>query len=540
MGIINVLNQTLRRQKTEDMSQMEEQPSYETEKKVGSITTILTNHTLDNGYERIDLTPTGFKEEIESNELRTVIIDNDIYEIDHDWFGFSYHDLIEYVKGSNLRLIVIRNTDVPIQTLLESYLTIELSVEVDEAAFEGNILKLPLLVDQGTINPVDSEKRLDVVYFYLGTHVRNKAIQHFHVKALPEREEVVCKKLNREQLNLLLSKIKESKILYIDYIENIDENILRYLEIIACMSNTFVVFDSRYESEKLYAFQSTTDQGNVGKMRAIMNSQLYKDKQVLPKQRQAFLNNSFITRHPLNEIINGKLDSKRPMVSVICSTNRKQNIDFFIIQMKAQTYVHLQVILLTHGFVLSDKEKEELHRIASFELIILDEPKETSFGHCLNKCINQATYPVVTKIDDDDYYTKNYIIDQWIALKYSEADLVGKASQFVYIEEEDLMIKREHDRYFKFDRFIMGATIMVDTSYMKKFMFSDLPAAVDTDLLRRVREKGGKVYQGHPYEFCVFRGADKGSHTWKVEDMAMMNKAEVICYGDPKPTITID
>src|SRR5699024_731848 len=141
---------------------------------------------------------------------------------------------------------------------------------------------------------------------------------------------------------------------------------------------------------------------------------------------------------------------------------------------------------------------------------------EESLGNCLNLAIDSSNYDVITKIDDDDYYLSYYLYDQWLAMQYSEADVVGKSDGYYYFEEDDLTARRNINRYFKYDHFVMGATIMAKGKLMRRFKFSDLPKAVDSDFLRRINEKGKKIYIGHPFEMCVFRAANNEGHTWKV------------------------
>src|SRR5699024_3734437 len=109
-----------------------------------------------------------------------------------------------------------------------------------------------------------------------------------------------------------------------------------------------------------------------------------------------------------------------------------------------------------------------------------------------------------------------------------------------YFEADDLVAHRNINKYYKFDTFIMGATIMINTSTMKDLMFNDLPRAVDTDLLRRVNEIGGKIYIGHPFEMCVYRGMDMGSHTWKVNDLVMLKSSEIVGFGNPTPYVRLN
>ena len=45
-------------------------------------------------------------------------------------------------------------------------------------------------------------------------------------------------------------------------------------------------------------------------------------------------------------------------------------------------------------------------------------------------------------MDDDDYYSIEHLWDLVLALEYSGADLVGKAAEFVYLEEIDVTLRQ--------------------------------------------------------------------------------------------------
>src|SRR5699024_10046792 len=212
-------------------------------------------------------------------------------------------------------------------------------------------------------------------------------------------------------------------------------------------------------------------------------------------QRQALKYNTFILNSSLLEFIkNKKLQKNIPQISVITSTNRKENLEFYFAQMNEQKDVDLEINLVTHGFKLTENEQEYYANKSIFPVNIIYMDQNNTLGTCLNKCVEKSNYPVISKIDDDDFYLSYYLFDQWLALKYSYAEVVGKSEGYYYFEKDDLISRRNINRYYKYDNFIMGATITIKTDVMKELMFSNIPKAVDTDLLRRVNEIGGKIY----------------------------------------------
>src|SRR5699024_3836031 len=204
----------------------------------------------------------------------------------------------------------------------------------------------------------------------------------------------------------------------------------------------------------------------------------YSFKTVLSAQRQVFLNHSFLFMPNLREfLVDNRNERTVPEVSIITSTNRKNKLDFYINQMSNQKYVNIEINLVTHGYELSGIEQSKLRNDSKFDINIQSANSMENLGQCLNKAIDTSTLPVVAKIDDDDYYLEHYIIDQWIALMYSGAEVVGKSEAFYYFESENIIAKRKVGEYLKYDTFVMGATIMSKADTMKHLKFADLPKA---------------------------------------------------------------
>ena len=54
-----------------------------------------------------------------------------------------------------------------------------------------------------------------------------------------------------------------------------------------------------------------------------------------------------------------------------------------------------------------------------------------TLGECLNRCVEASTGAVLTRMDGEDYYAPNYLVDLLHALTYSGADVVGKQSHYI-------------------------------------------------------------------------------------------------------------
>src|SRR5699024_1406183 len=120
-------------------------------------------------------------------------------------------------------------------------------------------------------------------------------------------------------------------------------------------------------------------------------------------------------------------------VSVIAATNRPQQLDHVLSTVAAQRDVSVQLILVTHGFT-PDPEVLDLYRgdARIEDLVHAFAPDTMSLGECLNQGLQRADCDFIAKIDDDDVYGANYLVDSVNALRYSGADLVGKQAHYMY------------------------------------------------------------------------------------------------------------
>lgn len=513
-------------------------PFLQHNQEVGIISTFFTEQMLMRDFSILKLKPENYIEIILEKRIEVVFIDSHIYETDNVWFDYEIQQIINMIQKVDVNIVIVNN-DEDFQYLKGNNYFINVETDRNNIEINENILSIPILLNENLFNPINDKPKLDITYFNIGELRRGKAIQGLHVKYKPKREEIVVDEITRRTLKEIVRKIKNSKVFYIYYSEVLTKTMIRYLEIAASLQNTVLILDARYDFELSLGVNTKVEESNIELVSAFYRNGIYRDKINIKNHRTAFLNNTLIQYQNLNEVIHGEERRKEVNISIITSTKRKWTLDAYIERLNKQNGVMLQVILLTHGFSLTDKEKEILSIKANFDITIIDAPTSKAFGLCLNSCIELAEREFFTKIDDDDYYYSNYLLDSWIAKQYSNADIVGKHSQFVFLEDNKMVIQRFNNQQYKFSEYVAGATIFCETNFIKKYLFSNLQKAVDSDLLRRVREDSGKIYCIHPYEFCIFRAGDKSEHTWQVDDVRLLKSAKIHFIGDPEDTIEV-
>lgn len=474
----------------------------------------------------------NFLEVIEKNNINIVFIEPIIYETDHPWYSKNFKALIKFLELLNVKVICVKNYNDIVPEEFDTMFSITIKDNIEVIEREANGIVIPLLANEQIFNPIENDKKLDIIYFKFGKIDHYQENLKLHRLFNPRFEEMDTPEINKIFLEKLIKKIKSSKIIYIYYSKDIDLTFVRYIELIAILQNTLVFLDPLYKEEFKYAIKLDSAKTAMQYISSYINNKIFLDKAIIPKTREAFLNNTFLHSSKVREESDKSID-----ISVISSTMRKDNIFDLISRINNQNQVNVELILLTHGFTLTEKEKLTIIDKTNFKIKFLEKDQSTSFGMCLNECVLHAEYDYVTKMDDDDFYYDNYLIDSWIALKYSNASLVGKTAFFYYLENENITAQKRIRSSYRYVKLLKGNTLFSTRETMKKYMFSDLSRHVDSDLIERILNDEGLIYGFHPYDMCVFRGGDSSSHTYKASDGNFLLDSKILFYGSPNDTI---
>jgi hypothetical protein len=133
-------------------------------------------------------------------------------------------------------------------------------------------------------------------------------------------------------------------------------------------------------------------------------------------------------------------------------------------------------------------------------------------------------------MDDDNLYGPHYLSDLAYAFDYTTAGLVGKGAHYCEMRTHGVTLLRFPHLEHTEAELIQGGTILADGDVMRRLRFSDLPRAVDSDLLRRAQAEGVGVYSADRFNFVSVRG-EREAHTWKVSDEELMRHGRVAFHG---------
>jgi hypothetical protein len=204
-----------------------------------------------------------------------------------------------------------------------------------------------------------------------------------------------------------------------------------------------------------------------------------------------------------------------PTVSIVLATRRPELVEFALAQIVQQSYPSLEVVVGCHGFV-HDKDIESRDLSAMGNIKFFNCGREKNLGEVLNELVGYCDGQLIAKWDDDDWYDVDHILDLVLAMRYSDAEIVGKAAEFIYSELLDLTMRRFSIGAENFSTTIAGGTILVSKEVITDVLggWPSAPKRVDRLLISEVLKAGGLCYRTHGFGYVLRRGVDSTAHTW--------------------------
>lgn len=219
-----------------------------------------------------------------------------------------------------------------------------------------------------------------------------------------------------------------------------------------------------------------------------------------------------------------------PSVSVLLSTNRPTYIAHALDRIAIQNHPDVEVVLALHGFT-DDRAQAMLdERDLTGHVVEID--AGVPLGVALNTAARHSSGQLVTKWDDDDFYGPDHLVDVCLGLRYSGAEMVGKAPEFIHFTADDTTILRNHSGFESFSPVIAGGTItMPRVAFDDIGGFPPMPRAVDHYIKRAVLQADGSIYRMHGFGFALVRHAD--GHTWNPPEGELTSGAHRSWLGLP-------
>ena len=223
-----------------------------------------------------------------------------------------------------------------------------------------------------------------------------------------------------------------------------------------------------------------------------------------------------------------------PSTSVVLTSRRPDLVPAALHQIHHQQGPEREVVVVLHG----NGDETAAAAVAGslrdlgLEGTVVRVPANVPFGAALNVGISRAHGDLVTKWDDDDLYGPHHLQDLIVGMRSVDAHLVGKAREFVYLEDEDETIHRDGPGAENESPFIAGGTLMTARSVVNDVGgFPPVHRAVDYFMIRRYLGNGLRVFRTHGFGFALSRRRE--GHTWDVDPGWLRSGAHQTWRGIP-------
>ena len=243
--------------------------------------------------------------------------------------------------------------------------------------------------------------------------------------------------------------------------------------------------------------------------------------------RRAALRTHSLRSRARQALLEGGVDgAELPQVSILVPTRRPDRLAATVEMIGRQRYPRLELVLGLHGGGFDERSLKTAlegfeHPVAAVR-VDADQP----LGGVLNATVEASAGALLAKMDDDDAYGDEHIWDLVLAHEFSGAELVAKASEYVYLSQTDKTVRlkgRQGERYVD-KRSVSGGVLLIsrhDLDYAGGWR--RLPRQVDLALAEDVLQSGGRIYWTHGSGYVRVRHG--GQHTWKMDDSFFLERA---------------
>ncbi|WP_299160704.1 glycosyltransferase family A protein [Accumulibacter sp.] len=224
-----------------------------------------------------------------------------------------------------------------------------------------------------------------------------------------------------------------------------------------------------------------------------------------------------------------------PKASLICPSYRVGYLSKCIETYRRQTYGNKELILV---FNSDENPPEEIIREASKipDAVILTLPRNSFAGDCINYGVKSSTGEYIFRIDDDDYYAQNYILDRMLCHRGVDFDFIANPhTLFVYFEEDNgVYFRKTKSPPFAINPMGDVPVKFTGNTYSgRRSLFECSPfrlnnySAADVFFLDNIPPTtltGSADY----FNMAAERRVDQTTHTWRVESQNRLKPKEAV------------
>ncbi|WP_286019534.1 glycosyltransferase [Candidatus Venteria ishoeyi] len=386
-------------------------------------------------------------------------------------------------------------------------------------------------------------QKLDVLKDFFGFDIRiiesRYQIFHSRKKLLPEYEKFIlgCS-TSRQRLNLL--RYAKS---YLTLDKTLSSKVTQQwmtLEAIACYLP--VMHYGKFDSDDIRKgiAQNYMEKNDIlVELTRFREDDLYRKRIAHKGWRTVFQQHTFAHRvKAIYKKIN--IDCKlelSPKVSIITPTYREDMLSQCLDNFKQQAYPNKELIIVFNGNKPPSPQEFGLD-IARQDVKLTHVPSDLFAATCLNHGHAYATGQYCFRMDDDDYYGPNYIMDVMLQATCIDADVFGKAPVPIFFENDKTLYSRNRgvsrsvisEKALSQDMlWVGGNSIAAKYEIFKEIKYCDSSfGAADTRFIYNLPKNKFTYATMDEFNLVANRRGDKSTHTWKIDDNSIKMTSTLI------------
>ncbi|RXI96470.1 glycosyltransferase [Anaerobacillus alkaliphilus] len=206
------------------------------------------------------------------------------------------------------------------------------------------------------------------------------------------------------------------------------------------------------------------------------------------------------------------------MISVITCTMRNTNMQNVFENYLSQMYKEKELIIVLNQDDMNIWEwKRKANKFPNVSVYQL--PNWITLGECMNFAVKKAKFDYIAKFDDDDYYAPYYLTEAMEVFVKTDADIVGKRTVFVYMENTQSLMLRAKPHMEN----VRDATLVFKKKAWQVVPFRHLNKKSFWKFQNKARKKGFKFGITSRYNYTYIRRSPN-EHTFNINDEDFLKK----------------
>lgn len=328
--------------------------------------------------------------------------------------------------------------------------------------------------------------------FTLNNNYKFPNIYQPYIKGCLPYDEMVST-YKKYHIFLNVNTIKESRTMFAR----------RVVELLACGIN--VISNDSLAIKKMFpgiVMLCKTERDALTHLSTLIKDKNLRDRLSLLGQREVFQKHTYTHRMQTIFQITGLKhnDGTSPGISIITVVSKQENMENIIANFERQKYRYKELIIILNS--RSINVKVWMDRIKPYKYIrVLPCEAPRTLGNCINDGVNMARLDYVSFFAEDNYYAPEFVGDLMTAFRYSQAEIVGKATYYTYLKGSKVLLIQSPNRENRYVNSLLESAMIVKKEVFNKVKLTDSTANEFPTFFEDCIKNGCKIYSADRFNF---------------------------------------